>query len=57
MLMRANGQRQTRDGKKIIIAVTVSTDVIHHQLQQQVDYLYHPYHQYVIDLDVCNGNV
>ena len=40
MLLKANSQRQTRDGKKVIIAVAVSTDVIHHQHHQQVSSVY-----------------
>lgn len=34
LLMNANGQRQLRDGKKVIISVAVSTDVMHHQHHQ-----------------------
>ena len=36
MLMKANSQRQTRDGRKIIITVSVSNDVTRYQHQHQV---------------------
>ena len=37
MLLKANSQRQMRDGRKIIITVAVSTDVTRYQHQHQME--------------------